>query len=667
MNILLIDDQPQMGEMFSRLIRALKHQITYISSGVEALKLTDEQFDNFDLLFIDMSMPELDGCETGLAIKERIPDIVTIMLTADSRIETVIKALRDSKFDDYLCKSDVMVREAFDSSFDVFSSSFKLTETLMRAQSLINARQELRNTQSALTNAYQLSHVLRKQSLDAHKELIGDSTEMQRVLQLVQKVAPMDTTVLIQGETGTGKELIAREIHKQSPRAQNPFVPVNCGAIPRELLESELFGHKKGSFTGASSDREGLFQLANEGTLFLDEIGDMPIDLQVKLLRVLQEQEVLPVGEVRPVKVDVRIVSATHQDLRRNIEEKTFREDLFYRLNVFPIPIPPLRDRIADLSLMVQHFIAKKAKYTQVRGIAPEALHVLEARPWKGNVRELENVVERAILMSSNEFLSPADFLDSPSLHEAPSAASAAASPGQENSGSPRGYEKLWDCFLKNNCKLWIIEDPESVRQEMEILLKGAVYQKKGHFGQLLVQEKKQLKIDLRYLNPFANDFESHTILFEFLGKSGEKPAQKDEDRNSQNVTGMQRAVSTQLVLKGLPDTYIFDILYPPAKRNELSLLSQQQLIRTIILRYAQTFATAKNLKGVFEEVMMFLIDETMKTLVAGLDKDGLEAVRACLCSKSHIFPGIASQLKVNPVQIEKEIKKVFPNYINPN
>ena len=284
MNILLIDDQPKMGEMFSKLIRALNHQITYLASGLEVLKLTDKQLDSFDLLFIDMGMPDMDGCETGLAIKARIPDIVTIMLTADSRIETVIKALRDSKFDDYLCKSDVMIKEAFDHSFDVFNSSFKLTETLMRAHQLINARQELRSTQNALSNEYQLSQILREQSLDAHKEIIGDSPEFQRVLDLVNKVAPMETTVLIQGESGTGKELIAREIHKQSPRAQNPFVPINCGAIPRELLESELFGHKKGSFTGASSDREGLFQLANEGTLFLDEVGDMPFDLQIKLL-----------------------------------------------------------------------------------------------------------------------------------------------------------------------------------------------------------------------------------------------------------------------------------------------------------------------------------------------------------------------------------------------
>ena len=666
MNILLIDDQPQMGEMFSKLIRALKHRITYLASGVEALKLTDEQIDAFDLLFIDMNMPEMDGCETGLAFKERIPDIVTVMLTADASIETVIKALRDSKFDDYLCKSDVMIREAFNSSFDVFNSSFKLTETLMRAQSLVKARQELRNTQNALSNEYQLSQILRKQSLEAHKELIGDSPAFQRVLQLVKKVASSDTTVLIQGETGTGKELIAREIHKQSLRAQEPFVPINCGAIPRELLESELFGHKKGSFTGATSDREGLFQLANQGTLFLDEIGDMPLDLQVKLLRVLQEHEILPVGETRPIHVDVRIISATHQNLQKHIEEKTFREDLFYRLNVFPISIPPLRERIADLALMVQHFIAKKEHYTQVKGIEPEALHLLQERPWKGNIRELENVVERALLVTNHELLVHEDFLEVPSLPNDPFPDS--SGPPEEGTLALKGYEKLWDSFVKNECKLWTFENHQAVQQEMKSLLEGAIYQKKGHFGQLIVTTETRLQLDLRYVNPSSYEVESHTIIFEFLSNNKGEPSGhlSSMDHAAQDVQG-EETTTSQVVLKGLPDTYIFDILYPPAKRNELSLLSQQQLIRTLVLRYAQTYAPTTNLKGVFDDVMTLLIDQTLKNQVRGLDKDGLEALRACLCSKSHIFPGIASQLKVNPRQIEKEIQKVFPNYINPN
>ncbi len=653
MNILLIDDQPKMGEMFGKILKALHHHVTYLSSGPIALALADDELDGFDLIFIDMAMPGMDGCETGIAIKKRIPDMVNIMLTADSSIETVIKALRDSKFDDYLCKADV--------AKDAFSGSFKLQETLMRAHTLLKTRHELRNTQQALSNEYNLNQVLRKQSLSASKQLLGESPPFEKVLQLIQKVAPSDATVLIQGETGTGKELVARAIHKQSLRVDSPFVPVNCGAIPRELLESELFGHKKGSFTGASSDREGLFQLANHGTLFLDEIGDMPLDLQVKLLRVLQDHEILPVGGTKPSKVDVRVISATHQNLQKSIEEKRFREDLFYRLNVFPIQIPPLRERVSDLPLMVNHFITRNSKHTHVKGITPEALQKLQNLPWKGNVRELENVVERAMLVTTNDYLTNEDFMELPSVAE--SVQSPVVPPPTPAVSSAKGYDKLWDCFAKNECRLWTIENDEAVKKNMETLLEGAVYQKKGHFGQLIVPKDAKIEVDLQYVSASSYEVEKHTIIFHFfsnkdaLGKTGQA---------AQNTHQIDQNTTSQLVLKGLPDTYIFDILYQPAKRNELSLISQQQLVRTLILRYAQVYAPGKSLKDIFKEVMAFLIDEQMIQHVAHLEKDGLEAVRACLCSKSHIFPGIASQLRVHPQQIENEIQKVFPHYVRP-
>ncbi|MBF0287298.1 MAG: sigma-54-dependent Fis family transcriptional regulator [SAR324 cluster bacterium] len=654
MNILLIDDQPNMGEMFGKILKALHHQVTYLSSGPSALALSDEELDEFDLIFIDMAMPGMDGCQTGIAIKKRMPDMVNIMLTADSSIDTVIQALRDSKFDDYLCKADV--------AKDAFKGSFKLQETLMRAHTLLKTRHELRNTQNALSNEYNLNQVLRKQSLSANKQLLGESPAFQRVLQLVKKVAASDTTVLIQGETGTGKELVARAVHKQSLRANAPFVPVNCGAIPRDLLESELFGHKKGSFTGASSDREGLFQLADHGTLFLDEIGDMPLDLQVKLLRVLQDREVLPVGGTKPIKVDVRVISATHQNLQKSIKEKRFREDLFYRLNVFPIFIPPLRERTSDLPVMIDHFISKNGNYTHVKGITPEALQRLQNLPWKGNVRELENVVERAMLVTVNEYLTKEDFMELTPVSESVEIPVVLKSTPEVP--PIKGYEKLWDCFVKNECKLWIFENHDVVKKEMEALLEGAVYQKKGHFGQLVLPSDVQMEVGLQYVNASSYEVEKHSIVFQFF--SSKNSLEKTGRPSSQNTQKIDPYTTSQLVLKGLPDTYIFDILYQPAKRNELSLISQQQLIRTLILRYAQVYAPGKSLKEIFKEVMVFLIDENMVNRIDNLEKDGLEAVRACLCSKSHIFPGIASQLKVHPQRIESEIQKVFPHYVCP-
>lgn len=652
MNILLIDDQSKMREMFSKILQTLHHQVAYLSSGLEALKLSDGELQAFDVIFIDMIMPEMDGCRTGLAIKERFPDLVTIMLTVDSSIKTVIRALRDSKFDDYLYKTEV--------AKDACIGSFKLQETLLRAQTLMKTRQELRQTQNALTNEYQLNQVLRKQGLGANKELIGTAPSFQKVLQLIQRVAPSPTTVLIQGETGTGKELVARAIHKQSLRAEEPFIPINCGAIPKELLESELFGHRRGAFTGASSDREGLFQIANGGTLFLDEIGDMPLELQVKLLRVLQEQEILPIGEKKPIKIDVRIISATHQNLEEKIGEKAFREDLFYRLNVFPIRIPPLRERSIDIALIAQQYIAKKAHHTAIKSIGAEALALLQKQPWKGNVRELENVLERVLLIANGETLVPEDFSEMLSLPQ--KFPLPAVSVSAKESCDTAGYEKLWETFVENDCKLWKIVGREALWKEMHTLFAGSIYQKKGHFGQLKVAGKKELWVELEYVNGVSCEMDSHTIEFEFLSQEDNPSFEKEAEGFSQKEETTPGR-TYQLVLKGLPDTYIFDILYPPAKRNDLNLFSQQQLIRATILRYAQTFTSSKNLKGIFEHVMELLIDSGLQEQIRGLDKDGLEAMRACLCSKSHIFPRIASQLKVNPVGIEQEIQKIFPDY----
>ncbi len=654
MNILLIDDEPRMGATFSKILQRLTHQVTYLPSGKDALSLTDDELADFDVVMIDMLMPVMDGCATGIKLKERLSRLVTIMLTGDSKIETVVKALRDSDFDDYLCKPDV--------AKDAAMGGAKLRETFMRADRLVKERRELENTKHALDNANRLNQVLRQQSLDVYKELIGTSASFQRVLQHVQQVAMSDATVLIRGETGTGKELVAKEIHKSSHRARAAFVPINCGSIPRDLLESELFGHKRGAFTGANSDREGFFQLANGGTLFLDEIGDMPLDLQVKLLRVLQEQEILPVGGSKPVKVNVRIVSATHQDLRLRIQEGKFREDLFYRLNVFPINIPPLRERLDDLEALIQHFIGKKAQFKTIRGIASDALNKLKQRYWQGNIRELENVVERAVLVATQEYLTPEDFPEDAMPPSVPFLSNEVPTSTVEVvSSEANSYEQLWRSFQQNDYQLWTIDNHESVKQELDALMGKAIYQKKGHFGQLRINGGTRLQIRFNYLSAASYQVEPFTIIFDFLSTAPDPSETSEKGGSSTQIVGPNTVL--QQVLKGLPDTYLFDIFYQPAKRSDLSSISQQQLIRAILLRYAQTVVPSKSLKAVFEDTMAVLTEPNLVSKIEGLNKDGIEAIRACLCSKSHIFSGLASQLRVNPPYIEQEIRKVFPQY----
>jgi len=285
MNILLVDDEIRLCEAFNRLFSGLGHKVKYVTSGREALQIQDAQLIEFELAVVDMNMPEMNGYETGVQLKERIPHIVTIMLTADDHIETVVKALRDSQFDDYLCKQEV--------AKDAMGGSPRLQETLLRAEGVLKTRKVLEETQKALSQEHQLNNVLRAQSVGIRKALIGQSPAFQEMMKNVEHVAPSDAAVILLGETGTGKEVVAQEIHHRSQRSEGPFVAINCGAIPRELLESELFGHEKGAFTGANNQRDGFFKLANHGTLFLDEIGDMPLELQVKLLRVLQEREIL--------------------------------------------------------------------------------------------------------------------------------------------------------------------------------------------------------------------------------------------------------------------------------------------------------------------------------------------------------------------------------------
>lgn len=375
--ILLIDDSPEILDNLSEYLTSEGYDITATSDGTSGISMIEKKF--YDIILTDMKMPGADGMEVLKYVKEHSPDSICIILTGYGTIKNAVEAIKSGAFD-YLTKPVKMD---------------EIVITLNRALEYRNLKRENINLRNQLKRKYQF------------KNIIGESPSIQSVFETVEKVADTDSTVLILGESGTGKELIARALHYNSYRREGPFVPVNCAAIPSELLESELFGHEKGAFTNAIRTRIGRFELANGGTLFLDEIGDMNPNLQSKLLRVLQERQFERIGGVKPIKVDIRIISATHQDLKKAVLKKKFREDLYYRLNVIPIEIPPLRQRKSDIPLLAFHFIHhfSKSKRKKVTGITDEAMERLMEYDWPGNVRELENMIERLIILAGSEMI----------------------------------------------------------------------------------------------------------------------------------------------------------------------------------------------------------------------------------------------------------------------
>ncbi len=379
--VLLIDDSPEIVQNLSEYLTSEGYDVTATSDGASGISLIEKNF--YDLVLTDLKMPGADGMEVLKYVKEHSPDSICILLTGYGTIRNAVEAIKNGAFD-YLTKP-VKLDE--------------IAVTLKRAFEYRNLKRENVNLRNQLKKKYQF------------KNIIGESPAMQKVFETVEKVADTDSTVLILGESGTGKELIARALHYNSYRREGPFVPVNCAAIPSELLESELFGHEKGAFTSAIRTRIGRFELANGGTLFLDEIGDMNPNLQSKLLRVLQERQFERIGGVKPIKVDIRIISATHQDLKKAVLKKRFREDLYYRLNVIPIEIPPLRERRSDIPLLVHHFLHhfSRVRRKRVTGIAHEAMERLMEYDWPGNVRELENMIERLVILADGERIELAD------------------------------------------------------------------------------------------------------------------------------------------------------------------------------------------------------------------------------------------------------------------
>jgi DNA-binding NtrC family response regulator len=379
--ILVAEDQESARESLVELLLGEGYEVHDAADGTTAISLIDKL--DLDVVLTDLMMPGADGIAVMKHVRDVSPQTLVMIMSAHATVETAIEAIRLGA-QDYLLKP------------------LLFAEVLRKIQHLMAHRKLAWENQ-----------LLRREVNDhfSPDRPLGRSAAMQEIVTMIRKVAPTPTTVLISGESGVGKEVVARAIHNGSHAKDNVFLPVNCSAIPENLLESQLFGHMKGSFTGAVGSQEGLFQRARGGTIFLDEIGEMPLSLQPKLLRVLEEKTVLPVGATTPIKVNVRILAASNRDLKSEVEGGRFREDLFYRLNVFEIDIPPLRKRLDDLPGLVEHLIHRhnaemKANY---KGVDSATMRILMSLPWKGNIRELDNVLERAMILGDGEWIKPAD------------------------------------------------------------------------------------------------------------------------------------------------------------------------------------------------------------------------------------------------------------------
>jgi len=381
-NVLVVDDEESMRHLLTVILAERGYEVRAVSNGEDALRELAAR--EYDLVLSDVRMPRMDGLALLRKALELHPALTFIVMSAYGTHDTAIEAMKAG-------------------AYDYVSKPFKPDEVLLvlrKAEERLRLSRENRRLRSELAAGFRIEN------------FVGGSPAVADLLRQVGKVAPRKTTVLLTGESGTGKELVARALHELSPRSAMPFVAVNCGAIPAELIESELFGHVRGAFTDASRDKKGLAAEADGGTLFLDEIGELPLPLQVKLLRFLEDEQVRRVGDTRSEKVDVRVVAATARDLPRAVQEGAFREDLFYRLNVVSLRLPPLRERSEDVPALVDHFLAKYRRLrpdAPLHGVSPGALEVLRAHRWPGNVRELEHAVERAVVLADGPLVEEED------------------------------------------------------------------------------------------------------------------------------------------------------------------------------------------------------------------------------------------------------------------
>ncbi|WP_047538256.1 sigma-54-dependent transcriptional regulator [Pseudomonas sp. 11/12A] len=380
-NVLVVDDEPKLCDLLASALSQNGISVFTAGNGLHALKVLEVE--DIDLVISDWRMPGMDGPQLLAEIKSRFPQLPVIVMTAYSTVKNAVQSMRNGAFD-YIAKP-----------FDIDELDITVSKAL-QFRDILKDNQRMRA------------------ELDEHQQidsLIGDSPSFRRVLQAIDSVRESNATILLTGESGTGKEMVARAIHKHGNRADKPFVAVNCAAIPEGLLESEMFGHRKGAFTGAVTDRIGRFQQADKGTLFLDEIGEMPLALQAKILRALQERVIEPVGDPRERKVDVRVIAATNKNLLEAVANKEFREDLYYRLNVFPIPLPALRERVEDIAPLARHFAHSlgAAAGKRITGFSPQALQAMAHYSWPGNIRELQNCVERATIVASGAVIEDDD------------------------------------------------------------------------------------------------------------------------------------------------------------------------------------------------------------------------------------------------------------------
>jgi DNA-binding NtrC family response regulator len=375
--ILVVDDEQIIRESLSYVLKREGYGVDEAANGKEAL--TKHEALPYDIIITDVEMPEMKGVELLKQIRQRTPQTLVVIITAFGSVETAVQALREGAAD-YILKPI---------NFD---------DLIYRMKKLFDYRALV------IENSLLRQELQRNYDFD---QIIGQSLSMKKVFEMIKRVARSEGTVLITGKSGTGKELVARAIHYNSPRHDKRFVPINCGAIVDTLFESELFGHKKGSFTGATVDKDGLLKVADGGTVFLDEVSEIPLPLQVKLLRALEQKEITPVGMTDPLSIDVRIIAATNRDLRKEVENGRFRDDLYYRLNVVEIDLPSLKERQDDIPILAQHFLDmfKKQMGKPIQGFANEAMHALLQYQWKGEVRELENVVERSVIFCDENFI----------------------------------------------------------------------------------------------------------------------------------------------------------------------------------------------------------------------------------------------------------------------
>ncbi len=394
--ILVVDDEKNITFVIQAMLQKANFEVIVFNDSAEALDAMGSE--DLDVVITDLYMPGLGGMEILDYCQKNHVQLPVVVITAYGTVESAVSALKRG-------------------AFDFVTKPFDQTELLNVVQKAVATHRQRQKEPIIFFNHSQVSpqqqgpFSAQESSISQISSIIGSSSQMQDIFKVISKIAPSSSTVLVSGESGTGKELVAFEIHRQSSRVQKPFVKINCAAIPATLIESELFGYEKGAFTGAVASKPGRFELAHEGTLFLDEVAEMPLEMQVKLLRILQEQEFERVGGVNSIKVDVRIITATNKDLEEEVKANRFREDLFYRLNVVPIHLPPLRERRDDIDLLIRFFLLQfnhKLK-KGITGLTPETLNALRNHAWPGNIRQLENVLERMILMCDGNILSTKD------------------------------------------------------------------------------------------------------------------------------------------------------------------------------------------------------------------------------------------------------------------